>query len=160
VETAFRGARTLARKGQTDPWLAERAKKLRKRTIGYAPILAAIEKYAVNDLERRRARRLEREIEVAFGSRTLVTQLGRTASVLLAAAWKIRLRVFGDGIQPKTTVTHYPDAVQGKAARKAEIIPLRQAADEAAPARTAAAARISTDFRPLLASEGQSRYKK
>ena len=69
VETAFRGAQTLAAKGRTDPWLAERAKRLRKRTIGYAPILAAVEKFAVNELERQRARELERKIEVAFGSR-------------------------------------------------------------------------------------------
>jgi len=160
VETAFRGARTLAAKGRTDPWLAERAKRLRKRTLNYSPILAAIERFAVNKLERQRAKDLERKIEIAFGSRTLVTQLGRTAAILLAAAWKIRLRIFGDGIQPKTIVTRSPALVQAKAARKAEIIPLRPAADKAAPARTAAAARISTDFRPLLASEGQSRYKK
>jgi hypothetical protein len=160
VETAFRGAQTLAAKGRTDPWLAERAKRLRRRTLNYAPILAAIERFAVNKLERKRARELERKIEATFGSRLLVTQLGRTASVLLAAAWKFRLRVFGDGIQPKTIITRYPAAAPAKAARTADIIPMRRAAEEPGASRTAAAARISTDLRPLLASEGQSRYKK
>ncbi len=160
VETAFRGAQTLAAKGRTDPWLAARAARLRKRTLNYAPILAAIERYAVNERERQRARAMELKIETAFGSRALVTQLGRTAAVLLAAAWKFRLRVFGDGIQPRTIVTRYAAASKAQAGRKAEIIPIRPAADESGVPRTAAAARISTNLRPLLASEGQSRYKK
>ncbi len=158
VETAFRGARTLAAKGETDPWLAERALHLRKRTLDYAPILAAIERFAVNERERRRAKDLERKIEAAFGPRPLVTRMGRTASILLAAAWKLRLRVIGDGIQPRTIVTRYPAPSRARAGRTAEIIPIRPAANE--PARSAVAARISTGLRPLLASEAQSRYKK
>jgi radical SAM superfamily enzyme YgiQ (UPF0313 family) len=160
VETAFRGSQTLAAKGLTDPWLAERAKRLRKRTLNYAPILAAIEKYAVNDRERKRARVLERNIETAFGSRTLVTQLGRTASVLLATAWKARLRFLGDGIQPRTIVTHYPAAARAQAARKADVLPFHRDAAEAAAPRNAAAARVAVEFGPRLATEGQSRYKK
>jgi len=103
---------------------------------------------------------MERKIEAAFGSRTLLIQLGRTAAVLLAAAWKFRLRVFGDGIQPRTIVTEYKAASQARTGRTADIVPLRAAAEESGPSRTAAAARISTELRPLLASEGQSRYKK
>jgi hypothetical protein len=161
LETAFRGAQTLAAKGRTDPWLAERAKRLRKRTLNYAPILAAIERFAVNERERQRAKDMERKIEAAFGSRTLFTQLGRTAAVLLAAAGKFRLRVFGDGIQPRTIVTRYAAASKAQVGRTAEIIPFRSAdAEESRPSRTAAAARVTTSLRPVLASEAQSRYKK
>ena len=160
LETAFRGARTLAAKAETDPWLAERALRLRKRVLDYAPILAAIERFAVNGRERQRALDMERTIEAAFGPRTLITRLGRTAAVLLAAAWKFRLRVFGDGIQPRTIVTRYTAASEARASRKADIIPIRPAAAESRQSGTAIAARISTNLRPLLASEAQSRYKK
>ena len=149
VETAFRGARTLAAKsetGESDAWLAGRAERLRKRTLNYAPILAAIERYAVNARERQRAMDLERKIEVAFGPRTLVARLGRTAAVLLAAAWKLRLRIVGDGIQPRTIVTRYPAASKAKAGRTADIISLRPAADESEAPRMTAAARISTSL--------------
>jgi hypothetical protein len=160
IETAFRGAQTLAAKGKTDPWLAERAEHLRKRTLDYAPILAAIERFAVNERERRRAKDMERKIEAAFGPHSLVTRLSRSAAVLLAAAWKLRLRIVGDGIQPRTIVTRYAAASKAQAGRKADIIPIRTAADEADTPRTAVAARISTRLQPLLASEAQSRYKK
>lgn len=159
IETAFRGAQTLAAKGETDPWLAERARRLRKRTLNYAPILAAIERFAVNERERRRAKDMAHKIEAAFGPRSLVTRLGRTASILLAAAWKYRIRVFGDGIQPRTIVTRHAAASKTRAGRKADIIPIRTA-DEFDTPKTAVAARISTSLQPLLASQAQSRYKK
>jgi hypothetical protein len=160
LETAFRGAQTLTAKGKADPWLAERAVRLRQRTLDYAPILAAIERFAVNGRERQRALDMERKIEAAFGPRSFITRLGRTAAILLAAAWKFRIRIIGDGIQPRTIFTKYEAASKAQAGRTADIIPIRPVADEPQPARTAAAARISTSLRPLLASEAQSRYKK
>ncbi|MCX6560590.1 MAG: radical SAM protein [Candidatus Aminicenantes bacterium] len=149
IETSFRGARTLAAKsetGESDPWLAARAEQLRKRTLDYAPILAAIERHAVNERERRRALDLERKIEVAFGPRTIVARLGRAASILLAAAWKLRLRVVGDGIQPRTIVTRYAAASKARAGRTADIVSLRPAAGDSEAPRMSAAARISTNL--------------
>jgi hypothetical protein len=149
TETAYRGAVTLAAKSETgdsDPWLAERAESLRKRTLSYAPILAAVEKHAVNELERQRARDLARKIDVAFGPRQLFVRLGRAASLLLAAAWKLRLRAFGDGIQPRTKVTRYAAASRAKSGRMANIVSLRPAGDEAEAPRTAVAARVSTSL--------------
>jgi len=159
VETSFRGAQTLAIKGRTDTWLAERARRLRKRVLDYAPILAAVERNAVNDLERQRARDLARRIEEAYGSHPLV-RAGRAASVALAAAWKLRTRLFGDGIQPRTFVTRYTAASRARLQRRAEIIPMPARADETAEPRTAAAARSAAGWRPVLASEAQTRYKK
>jgi hypothetical protein len=160
VETAFRGAQTLAAKSKSDPWLAERALHLRKRAIEYSPILAAIEKFAVNDRERQRAKDLERKIDAAYGPRTIITRLGRKAAIVMATLWKLRLRTIGDGLQPKTIVTRYKAPSLSQAGRTAKIIPMRPAAGESAAPRAAAAARISTNLQPLLASEAQSRYKK
>jgi hypothetical protein len=163
LETTFRGARTLAAKserGESDPWLAERAERLRKRTLDYAPILASIERNAVNERERQRAKDLTGKIDAAFGPRTLFHRLGRPVSILLAAAWKLRLRVVGDGIQPRTRITRVTAASRAKAVRNAEIVLLRPDAREAEAPRTAAAARIAAGLQPLLASEAQTRYKK
>jgi hypothetical protein len=149
IETSFRGARTLAAKsesGDSDPWLARRAEQLRKRTLDYAPILAAIEKHAVNDRERQRALDLERKITAAFGPRTIVAKLGRAASVLLSAAWKLRLRTIGDGIQPKTIITRYRASAQTKSGQTAKIVPIRPSADASETPRMSAAARISTNL--------------
>jgi radical SAM superfamily enzyme YgiQ (UPF0313 family) len=149
IETAYRGARTLAAKaetGESDAWLAERGKRLRKRALDYAPILAAIERHAVNERERQRAKDLERKIEVAFGPKSIVTRLGRAASVLLSAAWKIRIKAFGDGIQPATSVTRYHAANKAESGRAADIIPIRPAVMESESPRTAAAARVSTSL--------------
>ncbi len=160
VETAFRGSQTLAARAEADPWLAERARRLRKRVRDYAPILAAIERFAVNGRERQRALDMERKISAAFGPRSFFTRLLRTAAILLAAVWKYRIRVFGDAIQPRTIVTRYAAAPKARIGRKAEIIPLRPAADEPRQSGAAVAARISTNLGLLLASEAQSRYKK
>lgn len=144
IETTFRGARTLAQKAETgdsDPWLAARARELRKRTLEYAPILAAIERNAVNDLERGRAQDLRRKIEAAFEPRGPYHTLGRKLTILTAALWKLRLRVFGDGIQPRTRVVRYPAASRAKAGRAAEIIPFRPVETRPGASRTAAAAR-------------------
>jgi hypothetical protein len=145
IETSFRGARTLAAKsetGESDPWLAARAGQLRKRTLDYAPILAAIERHAVNERERRKALDLERKIEAAYGPKSVVARLGRAASILLSAAWKLRIRVFGDGIQPRTIVTRYKAAAQAASGGTADIVSIRPAANEAP--RMTAAARVST----------------
>jgi hypothetical protein len=149
IETSFRGAGTLAAKsetGESDSWLAARAEQLRKRTLDYAPILAAIERHAVNERERRRALDLERKIEAAFGPRTIVAKLGRAASILLAAAWKLRLRTIGDGIQPRTIVTRYAAAARAKAARTADIVSIRPSADASETPRMTEAARVSTSL--------------
>jgi hypothetical protein len=149
IETSFRGARTLAAKAETgdsDPWLAARAAQMRKRTLDYAPILAAIERHAVNELERLRAQDLERRIDSAYGPKTVVTRLGRAASILLSAAWTLRLKVFGDGIQPGTIVTRYRGGTKAGAVRTADIVAIRPDAAQSEAPRAAIAARISTSL--------------
>jgi len=69
-------------------------------------ILPTIERNAVNDTERERARTLRREIAKelpqAFNLKRRSMALGATA---LAAMWNLRVRVKGDMIQPATIVT-------------------------------------------------------
>jgi hypothetical protein len=68
--------------------------------------------------------------------------------------------VYGDGLQPKTILTRYDNASRLRAVRRAEVIAMGLPSGETKAPAAAAAARISTNLRPLLASEAQTRYKK
>jgi len=63
---------------------------------------------AVNDLERERVEALERRVCAAFGSTGLGQQVLRLAARAAAAWWRLRVRHFGDGIQPRTLVDALP----------------------------------------------------
>ena len=71
--------------------------------------MPTIERFAVNDVERQRARALRREIarEVpeAFTAKHRMLAMGAQG---MAALWKTRVKLLGDMIQPRTIVTHYP----------------------------------------------------
>jgi hypothetical protein len=78
------------------------------RAREYGMALAVVGDAPVNDLERRRVRSLLKEIREMIGPLTLAEKLKQAAAHVLAAAWRVRLRLRGDEIQPKTIVTHYP----------------------------------------------------
>jgi len=108
VETAFRGWRRLAALPRRDACLEHRMARLARRTLDWMPTLAILSRSGVNALEKERAARLEREITDELGVSPLRrVGLGTTVRAL-AAAWRLRLRLFGDGIQPSTIVTRYP----------------------------------------------------
>lgn len=110
VETAFRGWKRLAALPRRDSCLEQRRTRLARRTLDWMPPLAVLSRHGVNRLERERAARLEKEISEALGVSPL-RRLALGASVrAIAAAWRLRLRLFGDGIQPATIVTRYPAA--------------------------------------------------
>ena len=69
------------------------------------PTLSILSRSGVNRLERRRAARLEHEIATALGVSPLRRLALGAAVRTLAAAWRLRLRLFGDSIQPATIVT-------------------------------------------------------
>jgi hypothetical protein len=83
------------------------------------PPLAVLARHGVNALEKERAARLEREISEALGVSPLRRAALGAAVRALAAAWRLRLRVVGDAIQPGTIVTRYP--ARG---RKAQGVPV------------------------------------
>ncbi|HSN54776.1 MAG TPA: cobalamin-dependent protein [Candidatus Sulfomarinibacteraceae bacterium] len=125
VETAFRGWRRLAAMPHRDPCLEHRMARLARRTREWSPMLAELARNGVNDLERRRARALDREIRTALGSPGVVGTAARAAVRLLAAAWRLRVRLAGDGIQPRTLVTRFPAGAAGL--RGVPAVPVRTA---------------------------------
>ncbi len=121
VETAFRGWKRLADLPRRDACLEQRMTRLARRTLDWMPPLAILSRHGVNRLERERAARLEAEISEALGVSPL-RRLALGASVrAIAAAWRLRLRLFGDGIQPSTIVTRYP--ARGRRASGVPIAP-------------------------------------
>ena len=108
IETAFRGWKRLAALPRRDACLEHRMARLAKRTLDWMPPLAILSRHGVNALERERAARLELEIADALGVSPLRRRALGAAVRALAAAWRLRLRLFGDGIQPATIVTRYP----------------------------------------------------
>jgi len=107
LRTAVCGYRTLAAKGDGDAVLRVRAGQLRDRIQEYRPLLPTIGRYAVNALERERATALEHDIVTLLGSPTAKQRLYALAVRVLAARWALRVRCFGDRIQPRTRVTRY-----------------------------------------------------
>lgn len=109
LETVLRGYRTLKEKNYQDPCWQARVADRRRRLVEWSAVLGAIESFPVNEAERQRVARLRREIcrevpEVRSPRR----RLEQLAAKGFAAAWRVRLALRGDMIQPKTLVTHYP----------------------------------------------------
>jgi hypothetical protein len=123
VETVFRGYRSLVALPQRDACLETRMEQFRRRTLEYAGILPLVAKYAVNEIERTRATTLDREIAKLFGKPSIKERLRRVVILALAMRWKLRCRLFGDGIQPPTTVTKFKAGEKSIAAVSSTIVP-------------------------------------
>jgi hypothetical protein len=106
--TALRGYETLASTDERDANLEARMQQMADRAREYGLALAVVNDSPVNDLERKRVRALLRDMRELLGPLTLGEKLKQAAAHVLAAAWRVRLRLFGDEIQPKTIVTRYP----------------------------------------------------
>ena len=111
-------ANLLAGKGEPvnlwvyEPDLAARMEQMAETVRQYGLAVAALSDTAINDLERQRIADIEAEMREAFGPLTVSEKAKRVAVHVLAALWRVRLRLVGDGIQPKTIVTHFPVAVR------------------------------------------------
>ncbi len=139
IETAFRGWKRLAALPRRDACLEHRMARLAKRTLDWMPPLAVLSRNGVNALEKERAARLEREISDALGVSGLRRRAFGAAVRALAAAWRLRLRLFGDGIQPATIVTRYPAG--GRRTLGVPIAPARLSAAASGPSSLQIAAR-------------------
>ncbi len=113
VETAIRGYEHLSSIEDRDACLEARLRQFEKQARVWRLILPAVEHHAVNDLERRRARQLGRRAQALFGLNgwERLAGLGTTA---LSVLWKLRLDLFGDGIQPRTIITRYDEQTQAR----------------------------------------------
>ncbi|MCX6992929.1 MAG: radical SAM protein [Kiritimatiellaeota bacterium] len=105
IETAFRGYRWLEAMPSRDACLEARYRQLRKRAQMYSQLLPVIARHAVNDTERQRALSLDVERRRIFGPVSAKERFVRLGAKLLAARWDMRVRLFGDRIQPATIVT-------------------------------------------------------
>lgn len=123
VETVFRGYRSLAALPQRDACLETRMEQFRRRTLEYAGILPLVSKYAVNEIERTRATTLDREIAKLLGKPSMKERLRRVVIQALALRWKLRCRLFGDGIQPPTIVTKFKADEKNIAGVSSTIVP-------------------------------------
>ncbi len=114
VETALRGYRTLSAMPDRDECLELRLTTAKNRAKEYSLMLPIIERFAVNDLERERARKLGKEIIATFGKKTLKEKLTGAAAYALAVRWDLRMKLFGDGIQPPSFVTRFKPVREGE----------------------------------------------
>jgi len=110
VQTSFRGyLRLLGMK--RDASLDARKASLEKRVRVWGCMLPAVARHAVNDAERQAALDLDRRIRATL-TITVAERAKRVAVLGLAARWKLRVKLLGDAVQPKTIVTHYQASEQ------------------------------------------------
>jgi radical SAM superfamily enzyme YgiQ (UPF0313 family) len=107
IETSFRGYKALAARSDLDACLETRKTQLLTRVKEYGAVLPVIARYAVNEKERERALSIEREIASSLGPLTFVEKISRTVASVMAARWKLRLKLFGDAIQPSAIITKF-----------------------------------------------------
>ena len=121
LETTLRGYLRLREMKLRDGLLEIRMRKLAEQTRRWAPMLSAIARHAVNAKERERALDLQSRIGAIFPG-SFLDRLKRIAVRALSARWKLRVRLWGDSIQPKTVLTRYR-AKQGLAPALAPAAP-------------------------------------
>jgi hypothetical protein len=107
ADTAVRGYEHLAAMTDRDACLEARLVQCTDKARSWSLILPAVARNAVNPLERSRSAGLFSRAGRLFGRRLWETAAG-FATIALAELWKLRLKVFGDRLQPKTIVTRYP----------------------------------------------------
>jgi hypothetical protein len=115
TETSLRGYEWLAAMPDRDACLEARKRQFEQQAREYAPVLPALRRHAVNALERRRCRDLERRVEATFGPPGAVERLKRLAMRGFAAWWNLRLSLLGDHVPQRTIVTRSPAGQRSRA---------------------------------------------
>ncbi len=109
AETAVRGYEHLAATTDRDACLEARLVQFGEKARSWSLILPAVARNAVNPLERSRSEDLYFRTGHLF-DRHLWERAAGFATIALAGLWKLRLKIFGDRLQPRTIVTRYPAA--------------------------------------------------
>jgi hypothetical protein len=143
AETAVRGYEHLAGMTDRDACLEARLGQCRDKARSWSLILPSVAHNAVNSLERARAEKLYQRAGRLFGRRLWERTAG-AATIALAGLWKLRLRLFGDRLQPRTIVTRYrAKSVAGELAHRKAAgtvrLPVRQQLPPAAAAMSTTA---------------------
>ncbi len=149
TETALRGyqhlAATLAARSTRDLCLETRMAQLARRAREYGNTLPALELLGVNETEKARARALDRELTQVLGPPSVKDRIIRKVVIGLVARWQLRVRLFGDAIQPKTIVTHFhdPGRIERSRVQTFPILRLKEALEDLPGVRVAARGSIS-----------------
>ena len=143
LETSFRGYLTLSAMKNRDACLELRRNILLQQVLDWSPMTTTIAHNAVNDAEKKRAKLLGQAIAREIGVSAIQYKLFRVAAVALTASWKLRVRLFGDGIQPATIVTHYRAKDYLKARKEAAVLLWPRPEKKSSQNQAAAAALVS-----------------
>jgi hypothetical protein len=149
AETAVRGYEHLARMPERDACLEARLAQCRDKARSWSLILPSVAHNAVNPLEKDRADNLYQRAGRLFG-RHLWERAAGLATIALAAAWKLRISIFGDRLQPRTIKTRHPATAvaDGFVVRRTEEPVVHAVRQELPPAAAAIApTAILTDGR-------------
>jgi len=111
AETTVRGYKYLAGLPNRDACLEARLAQNRDKANVWCLILPAVAHNAVNRKERRRSKDLHERARrhFAWNARHRLAGLG---TIALAGLWKLRIKLFGDMVQPRTIVTRYHATAQ------------------------------------------------
>lgn len=87
--------------------MARRRDDLVKKTRGARLLFKAMRFHAVNERERERVDALAAEFEVKFGPVSVLERLGQYLALAFSMVYSVRVRLFGETMQPRTLVTRY-----------------------------------------------------
>ena len=142
VETSFWGWSRLVeleRESGLDACLQARKEQLRRQLWIWSCMLTTVDRNPANEKERTRARRLDQTIKAAM-PRDALQRVFRALIPLATSAWKLRVKITGDAIQPATILTKYDGSrARGTGRTIAEIIELPKMDDLPTPDRNVAA---------------------
>jgi hypothetical protein len=138
AETTVRGYEHLSALPHRDACLEARLAQNRDKASVWCLILPAVARNAVNSKERQRSTALMQRAGRLFGW-TLRHRLAGLGTIALAGLWKLRLRLRGDMVQPRTIVTrcHAPAAVSRLPVRQPETSGERLQVHQLPPAAAA-----------------------
>ena len=123
VQTTYMGYRWLAGQ-ERDACLEARKAQIEERVRLWSCILPALIRHHVNSKEEWRARRLAQKVSRDLPP-TVTERLKRTIMPALTTAWKLRTKVLGDTIQPRTILTRYRGERAGLRQPLAPVIEMR-----------------------------------
>ena len=142
VETSFWGWSRLVeleRESGLDACLQARKEQLRRQLWIWSCMLTTVDRNPANEKERTRARRLDQTIKAAM-PRDALQRVFRALIPLATSAWKLRVKITGDAIQPATILTKYDGSrARGTGRTIAEIIELPKMDGLPTPDRNVAA---------------------
>jgi hypothetical protein len=113
AETTVRGYEHLAAMSHRDSCLDARLEQHRNKASTWCLILPAVSRNAVNSKEQGRSMALFERAGRLFNW-TVRHRLAGFGTVGLAALWKVRLKLIGDMVQPRTIVTRFHRAAEAR----------------------------------------------